>query len=209
GADDGILVWDRNANGIIDSGQELFGDETILSNGQKANHGFAALADLDTGHQVGNTMVGANDGVFNSNDARYADLRIWQDLNQDGINQADQLPTLAEAGITSINLASPSSNKSYGDAMLVQNGSFARADGSTGQAGSFVLAQNNFARQFPAITVTEDAQTLPDIKASGWVRDLQEAASLDPDLIILLTATQTASTRADYKAAIANLLREW
>jgi hypothetical protein len=46
GADDGMLVWDRNGNGLIDSGRELFGDETILANGQKAAHGFAALGEI-------------------------------------------------------------------------------------------------------------------------------------------------------------------
>lgn len=45
GADDGLLAWDRNGNGQIDSGAELFGDETLLANGQKAAHGFAALAE--------------------------------------------------------------------------------------------------------------------------------------------------------------------
>ena len=46
-ADDGFLVRDLNGNGLIDSGTELFGDATTLSNGTKAADGFAALADLD------------------------------------------------------------------------------------------------------------------------------------------------------------------
>lgn len=40
---------DRNGNGAIDSGRELFGDETLLADGKKAAHGFAALAELDVG----------------------------------------------------------------------------------------------------------------------------------------------------------------
>jgi hypothetical protein len=47
GADDGMLVMDRNGDGIINDGKELFGDQTILSNGQRASNGFQALADLD------------------------------------------------------------------------------------------------------------------------------------------------------------------
>ncbi|WP_280191080.1 hypothetical protein [Delftia sp. PS-11] len=99
-ADDGLLVWDRNGNGLIDSGRELFGDETLMANGQKAAHGFAALSELD----VGGTDGGAGDGVFDAKDAQYASLRIWRDLNQDGISQANKLQTLAEAGVASIKL---------------------------------------------------------------------------------------------------------
>lgn len=99
-ADDGLLVWDRNGNGLIDSGRELFGDETLLANGQKAAHGFAALSELDVGGADG----GAGDGVFDAKDAQYASLRIWRDLNQDGISQANELQTLAEAGVASIKL---------------------------------------------------------------------------------------------------------
>ncbi|MDC6213320.1 hypothetical protein [Ralstonia solanacearum] len=134
-ADDGILVWDRNGNGIIDSGKELFGDETVLASGQKAANGFAALAELDTGSVVDGVTVGAGDGIFDANDAQYANLRIWRDLNQDGISQAEELQTLAEAGMTSIKLISDRANTNYGDAILAQSGTFTRADGSSGQAG--------------------------------------------------------------------------
>ena len=95
-ADDGMLVWDRNGNGSIDSGRELFGDETILANGQKAANGFAALAELDTGSLVNGIIVGAGDGKFDAKDAQYANLRVWRDLNQDGISQAGELQTLAQ-----------------------------------------------------------------------------------------------------------------
>ena len=101
-ADDGMRVWDRNGNGSIDSGRELFGDETILANGQKAANGFAALSELDKGSIVNGVTQGAGDGKFDAKDAQYADLRIWRDLNQDGISQAGELQTLGALGISSI-----------------------------------------------------------------------------------------------------------
>jgi hypothetical protein len=48
GKDDGLLVFDKNNNGKIDDGSELFGNNTILSNGNKAANGFEALKDLDS-----------------------------------------------------------------------------------------------------------------------------------------------------------------
>jgi len=175
GADDGLLVWDRNGNGSIDTGAELFGDETILSNGQKAAHGFAALSELDTGSVVNGITVGAGDGMFDDKDAQYATLRIWRDPNQDGISQTNELKTLAETGVASIKLSSDATRINYGDAVLAQSGSFTRTDGSAGQAGSFVLAQNNFSREFVPIVVSDAAKALPGLKGSGWVRDLREA----------------------------------
>ncbi|WP_197329592.1 hypothetical protein [Ralstonia syzygii] len=123
----------------------------------------------------------AGDGVFDANDAQYANLRIWRDLNQDGISQANELQTLAEAGVTSIKLASDRANTNYGDAILAQSGTFTRSDGSTGQAGSFILAQNNFVREFTPITVSDAAKALPNFVGSGWVRDLQKAPRSTPN----------------------------
>lgn len=198
-ADDGMLVWDRNGNGQVDSGAELFGDETILANGKKAANGFAALAELDSNV----------DGKFDALDAQYANLRVWRDMNQDGISQADELQGLDTSGVKSINLSSSAGSTNYTDAILAQSGTFSRADGSTGQAGSFILAQNNFIRAFTPITVSTEAKALPNIGGSGWVRDLQEAATQSPELIALLNQAKNAVTREEYKTAVATLLIAW
>ncbi|MCK4164303.1 calcium-binding protein [Ralstonia pseudosolanacearum] len=158
---------------------------------------------------MGGVTIGAGDGIFDANDAQYANLRIWRDLNQDGISQANELQTLAEAGVTSIKLASDRANTNYGDAILAQSSTFTRSDGSTGQAGSFILAQNNFVREFTPIAVSDAAKALPNFVGSGWVRDLQEAATLDPELIALFNQAKDAPTRAGYKDAVADLLHEW
>lgn len=57
-----------------------------------ATNGFEALTDLDSN----------NDGVINSNDTQFSDLRVWQDLNQDGISQQNELFTLTEKGIANL-----------------------------------------------------------------------------------------------------------
>ena len=70
-------MLDRNGNGSIDNGTELFGDATPLLDADgnvigKAADGFEALAAQDTN----------GDGTVNSQDANFTNLRVWQDLNQ-------------------------------------------------------------------------------------------------------------------------------
>jgi hypothetical protein len=91
-ANDGLLVRDLNGNGLIDYSRELFGIDTIKSNSTFATQGFDALKDLDSNL----------DGFITSADAAFAELKVWQDLNQDGISQAGELKTLSQWGITSI-----------------------------------------------------------------------------------------------------------
>jgi len=125
-ADDGFLALDRDGNGTIDSGQELFGDSTPIfdANGievRKAEDGFDALAQQDTNH----------DGIISALDARWADLRIWQDANQDAISDPGELKTLAELGIASINV-----NRTEHSTLLANGneiadlGTFTRTDGN-------------------------------------------------------------------------------
>jgi hypothetical protein len=77
---DGLLVMDRNDNGIIDDGSELFGDHTVKSDGNLATSGFDALSDLDSN----------NDGVIDANDAAFSQLRVLTDVNGDGDFGADE-----------------------------------------------------------------------------------------------------------------------
>lgn len=89
---DGFLALDRNGNGLIDDGTELFGNYTPLPNGERAAHGFAVLAALDSTN-------GNGDGVLDPLDQVFSDLLVWIDLNHDGLSQAHELATLADRGI--------------------------------------------------------------------------------------------------------------
>ena len=90
--EDGFLVLDRNYNGIIDDGGELFSDHVIMKNGLTSSDGFEALADLDED----------NNGIIDEKDSRFFDLRVWVDSERDGFSTADEIKTLADLGITSI-----------------------------------------------------------------------------------------------------------
>ncbi|WP_171254680.1 calcium-binding protein [Acinetobacter sp. NRRL B-65365] len=91
---DGFVVLDLNNNGKVDNGGELFGTDTLLANGNKAADGFQALAQYD----------GNLDKIINDQDQIYQQLKIWKDINQDGISQEDELFTLSDLGITSISV---------------------------------------------------------------------------------------------------------
>jgi hypothetical protein len=93
GAADGFLVFDRNQNGIVDSGAELFGNVTVQAPSDNPN-GFLALAALD----------GNGDGLISSIDGIFGGLQIWVDANHDGRTDAGELSSLEANGIVAIEL---------------------------------------------------------------------------------------------------------
>jgi hypothetical protein len=89
------LALDRNGNGAIDDGGELFGSATLLKSGERATNGFLALRELDTDA----------DGQLTPADAGWSQLRLWNDGDSDRVSSTTELTGLGARRLVSIDLA--------------------------------------------------------------------------------------------------------
>ena len=93
---DGFLFHDRNSNGVVDNGTELFGTDRSFDGG------FAHLAHFDSD----------KNGVIDHKDDVYKSLFVWVDTNMDGVSTKDEVTTLLKVGVMNIDVVAQSYNKS-------------------------------------------------------------------------------------------------
>jgi hypothetical protein len=127
-ANDGILVFDRNGDGTVSGANEI----SFTSDKP------GAKSDLD-----GLTAFDSNgDGQLGAGDAQWGAFKVWQDSNGNGVADAGELRSFADAGIASISLAKTAVNWTWalGDNLTVNTGSFTRTNGATGALGDVALA---------------------------------------------------------------------
>ncbi len=210
GKHDGLLVWDRNANGTIDNGAELFGDFTQLANGTLAPNGFAALAALDSN----------GDGRLDATDPAFAELKVWRDAPKevplgdatpDGQTGSGELVSLADLNIISLNLTPTLKNQRLPNGnTLSRESSYTRADGSSSAMNEYRLAIDTAdTRYAETIEVPEALKSLPNLGGAGKVRELQQAAAQSTALADLLTQFQHTPTRAEQQSQLEPLLTAW
>ena len=92
GVENAFLALDRNGNGRIDNGSELFGNYTPLRSGTVASNGFVALAELDSNQ----------DHVVDARDPAWRALILWTDQNHDGWSTSEELQPIAQSVVTAL-----------------------------------------------------------------------------------------------------------
>lgn len=193
--DDGVLAIDKNGNGTIDDGNEIFGDNYELSGGGTAADGFEALADLDTN----------SDGKIDSSDNDFSDLRI---VKGDGT-----ILTMAQAGIQSLNLTHTDTGTVDGNGNTqVSLGSYTKTDQSTHDMGDYLLQVNPMLSvQTEELTVPPNIEALPDAYYGGNVYTLHQAMVRDTSgsLKTLIQNYVAETDVASREAMLNNIIFEW
>ncbi|MCV0425006.1 MAG: tandem-95 repeat protein, partial [Roseibium sp.] len=178
--DDGFLTLDKNGNGRVDDITELFG-----------GIGQSGLQDLAGYDDNG-------DGKIDATDAIWSELKIWQDVNQDGVSQDEELSSLDDLGILSISLAGTDVNSETPQgATLLTRGEFTWASGGIGTVYDAIFELNDIDTQYRGETGLAPwlSELAIDAKGFGRVTDLSVAMSGDFELGELVAeAAQTMTT---------------
>ena len=130
---DGILSFDLNKDGIINNITEVFSEHF---NDGSFYSGLEALATLDSNQ---------ND-IISAIDTQFSQILVWQDINQDGVSQANELKTLSDHGIASINLNGITTETTQEGNIIKKRSIFHRNDGTSGQISdvAFLVTQTGF-----------------------------------------------------------------
>jgi len=193
--EDALLVYDKNENKQIDGINEVFGN--------LSESGFEELKRLvDTNH----------DNQIDRRDELFSRLQVWNDTNQDAKAQENELRTLQEAGIKSIDLNIVETSIEIEGNLLTEASKYTDAEGNRELVADIQLATDVKdtkveIEDIPNFTIDESTRELPQIKGSGLVYDSFILYNIDEEFKavakamssdIRLTATQFDSFLEHY-----------
>lgn len=145
GGDEGFLALDRTGNGIVDDGAELFGIGTpLVFEGRNAPNGFVGLAQYDS-----RLLGGNDDGLITPADAIWPQLRIWLDVDANGISNPSEMRTLASFGITALETIPKHRNYVDRAGNYIPYWAWATQRGTTGRGAGRALMVDVFFLQLP------------------------------------------------------------
>ena len=200
GAGTGLLCVDPGSTGVITQ-SDLFGNQpsTGIANG------FQALAAYDSN----------SDGVINSSDTNFGNLRVWIDANGNGVSDAGELHTLASLGITSINLGYSDVNYQISGNTILQQSTFTMSGDTRTIADAWFTYDASNTVYDGSTTISTDAAALPDQRGYGQLPELAIAMSQDSTLLGLVDdiADQSFSQLLDpsyhLEAKLQAILYQW
>lgn len=197
--DDGLLVLDKNGNGIIDSGGELFGNNSELNNGTLAKNGYEALKEFDIN----------KDNIIDAKDSIWEDLKIWKDVNSDAKTNSSELLSMEEAEIKSISLNYRNSNHiDQYENKHKQVSSVIYSDGAEGVSTDvWFNISPEYVINMEDIEVPDSIYNLPYVRGFGLLPDLHTALAKDHELIELLNEIIMNNDYSENK--IKSLLYKW
>ncbi len=188
GSDDGFLVYDVNLNGVIDDISEMFGSQDV--------DGFTILSAFDSN----------DDRVINDSDSIFNSLRIWKDLNGNGITNSGEMFNLSDFGVSEISLSSQLLDQWDQGNWVSHVSSFSTGGPEAGkiydiwfendQMKSVYLNQDN-------ATVSENILALPNLAGYGSAASLRVSMAEDAGLAAMihdLAAGSAEMTIAELRA---------
>ena len=187
-----ILAIDKNGNGKIDNQSEMFGSTDST--------GFEDLKAVDSN----------GDGIINSQDTDFNKIRLWQDLNENGITEEGELKTLTEAGIQSIYTNSYKINAIDNNNIVTEKSTVQYTDGTTKDLYDVATQYNDMYSVYGGDYILDaDVIDLPWLRGYGNSMDLQLAASQNDNLKALVKQMASMTNANDIYNQFDNMMSMW
>ena len=154
--DDGFLVFDKNDNGQIDDITELFSEYFA----EGVTSGLGALKTLDEN----------SDGVLDSQDSQFSQLRVWQDLNSDGRTDESELKLLSDFGISNFDLSVDPNVQLVGESVFLSTGIMEHINGDKSHFGEVAIGVSSLAADIQPQEEDVDLGSISKLRIEGVER---------------------------------------